>query len=111
MRLAALSLLLLLALGGCVRTSSDPSLRDSRTDPLRGDPLGYYEAKRGDSIYVLGSIQSLDAFRAGKVPPTKSAGFSAQGQPVLFETNSSGLEYRLMAEYERRHGLTSAPPR
>ncbi len=116
MRLAALSLGLLLAVGGlthicgCMRTanlSDEPRLTDKDTDPRRGDPLGYYEEKRGGVIYVLGSIRSLDQLRAGKAPPTTPAGFSSGGQAVFFETDSAGLQHRLRAEYEKRHGLSS----
>jgi len=111
MRLAALSLGLMLALSGCMRKTDDASFKDSETNPRRGDPVGYYEINREGAVYVVGSIQSRDKVRAGKPPPTMSAGSSSQGQAVLFETDSAGLEHRLMAEYEKRHGLTSAPPR
>jgi hypothetical protein len=117
MRPAVLSLGLLLALAatahlaGCMRKASEPALDRSETDPRLGDPLGYYEQQREGIIYVVGSIQSLDKVRAGKPPPTVSAGFSRAGQAVFFETNNAGLTQRLMAEYERRHGLTSGPPR
>src|SRR5687768_8325078 len=104
MRVAALSLGLLLAVGGlaqisgCMRTANDPDeprLTDKDTDPRRGDPLGYYEEKRGGVIYVLGSIGSRDQLRAGKAPPTTPAGFSSGGQAVFFETDNAGLQHRL----------------
>src|SRR5687768_3809559 len=115
-RIALLSLGLLLAVGGlaqisgCMRTSSEPGetrLSDRDTDPRRGDPLGYYEEKRGGVIYVLGSIRAVDQLRAGKAPPTTPAGFSSGGQAVFFETDDAGLQHRLRAEYEKRHGLSS----
>jgi hypothetical protein len=105
MRLGAIAyrvtLGLMLVLGGCASRSSDPD-----TDPLRGDLLGYYEYRDQGAVYVLGSIGSLDAARAGKPPATTAAGFSAQGQHVLFETDKAGMTQRLMAEYDRRHGAT-----
>jgi hypothetical protein len=112
MRLAALSLALLLAMGataltGCMRTSNESGLSDADTDPRRGDPVAYYEAKHEGKLYILGSIRSLDNLRAGKPPATTAAGFSSGGQAVLFETDSAGLQYRLRAEYEKRHGLST----
>jgi hypothetical protein len=111
MRIQILSAILLLALtlaahlSGCTR--SHDSLSDTDTDPLRGDRIGYYEIPYQGVVYVLGSIQSLDKLRDGKPPQTTAGGFSAQGQTVLFETNDAGLTQRLMAEYEKRHGLST----
>jgi hypothetical protein len=112
MRFAALSLAMLLAMGaaaliGCTRNSNEPQLTQADTDPRRGDPLGYYEVKRESIVYVVGSIRSVDAVRAGKPPQTTPAGFSSGGQVVLFETDNAGLQYRLRAEYEKRHGLST----
>jgi len=92
--------------GGCVRTS-DSSLSSKETDPLRGDSVGYYEVAHEGVVYVVGSIQSRDAVRNGKIPATTPGNFSSQGQSVLFETNNTGLAQRLMGEYDRRHGLSS----
>jgi len=80
-------------LGGCVR-SSESSVSNKQTDPLRGDSLGYYEIPYQGTVYVLGSIQSRDKLRNGQVPKTTSGGFSSQGQAVLFETNNAGLSSR-----------------
>lgn len=91
------------AAGGCMHSESSS---DVRTDPKRGDQLGYYEVSHEGTIYVLGSIQSRDALRAEKIPPTMRSGFSSQGQAVLFETGPAGLSERLMAEYDRRHRLS-----
>ena len=90
---------------GCTH-SSDSSLSNTKTDPRHGDLIGYYEVPHEGTIYVLGSIQSRDALRAGKIPPTMRSGFSSQGQAVLFETDNAGLAERLMAEYDRRHRLS-----
>src|SRR5258705_6383936 len=92
--------------GGCMR-SHDTSLSDSATDPKRGDLNGYYEQNHEGAVYVVGSIQSLDKLRDGKPPKTTAGGFSSLGQTVLFETDNTGLTERLMAEYEKRHGLSS----
>lgn len=92
---------LILALGGCASRSSDAD-----TDPLHGDLLGYYEYRDNEAVYVLGSIGSWDAARAGKPPTTTASGFSAQGQRVLFETDNAGMTQRLMAEYDKRHGVS-----
>jgi len=89
---------------GC--THSGDSSPSASTDPRHGDLIGYYEVSHEGTIYVLGSIQSRDALRAGKIPPTMRSGFSSQGQAVLFETGNAGLAERLMAEYERRHRLS-----
>ncbi|HEV8291521.1 MAG TPA: hypothetical protein VGP94_06340 [Tepidisphaeraceae bacterium] len=92
--------------GGCVR-SNEPSISSKDADPLRGDSVGYYEVPHEGVIYVVGSIQARDRVRNDQLPPTTSGGFSSQGQTVLFETNNTGLAERLMAEYDRRHGLSS----
>jgi|SRR5882672_113543 len=106
-QMAAVLLCVALAVcvSGCVR-SHDSSLADSATDPKRGDLNGYYEQNYEGAVYVLGSIQSLDKLRDGKPPKTTAGGFSSQGQAVLFETDNAGLTERLMAEYEKRHGLS-----
>ncbi|HEV8607275.1 MAG TPA: hypothetical protein VGQ99_18190 [Tepidisphaeraceae bacterium] len=111
MRIQHLLAILLFALAlaahltGCTR--SHDSLSDTDTDPLHGDRIGYYEVPYQGVVYVLGSIQSLDKLRDGKPPQTTAGGFSSQGQSVLFETNNAGITQRLMAEYEKRHGLSS----
>ena len=92
-------------LPGCTH-SGDSSPSPASTDPRHGDLIGYYEVPHEGTIYVLGSIQSRDALRAGKIPPTMRSGFSSQGQAVLFETDNAGLAERLMAEYDRRHRLS-----
>jgi hypothetical protein len=97
-----LSVAVAMAAIGCTH-SDDSSLSSARTDPKHGEQIGYYEVPHEDVIYVLGSIQSRDALRNGKVPPTTRSGFSTQGQSVLFETDHAGLAERLMAEYDRRH--------
>ena len=92
---------------GCTRSSEESSSLSSKdTDPLRGDSLGYYEVPHEGTIYVVGSVQSRDQVRAGKLPATTASGFSSQGQPVLFETGPAGLSERLMGEYSRRRGLS-----
>lgn len=91
---------------GCTRSGESSSISSKDTDPLRGDSLGYYEIQHEGTIYVVGSVQSRDQVRAGKVPTTTASGFSSQGQPVLFETGPAGLSERLMSEYSRRHGLS-----
>jgi hypothetical protein len=93
------------AASGCTH-SDDSSASSARTDPKRGDQIGYYEVPHEGVIYVLGSIQSRDALRGGKIPPTMRSGFSSQGQAVLFETDNAGLAERLMAEYDKRHRLS-----
>jgi hypothetical protein len=102
--------LLCVALAACAdgcRRSQDGSLSDPALDPKRGDANGYYEQRYEGSIYVLGSIQSLDKLRNGKPPKATGGGFSSQGQSVLFETEGgAGVTERLIAEYEKRHGLS-----
>jgi hypothetical protein len=93
--------------GGCMRSSDSSSVSSKDADPMHGDSLGYYEVQHEGTIYVVGSIQSRDKIRNDKLPATTSGGFSSQGQAVLFETDEAGLSQRLMAEYDRRHGLSS----
>src|SRR5438067_12080300 len=104
MAIVLLFVALAVCVGGCMH-SHDSSLSDSASDPKRGDVNGYYEQNYEGAVYVVGSIQSLDKLRAGKPPQTIPGGFSSQGLSVLVETNNSGLSERLMAEYEKRHGL------
>ena len=92
---------------GCMRSSESSSVSSKEADPLHGDSLGYYEVQHEGTIYVVGSIQSRDKIRNDKLPATTSGGFSSKGQAVLFETDDTGLSQRLMAEYDRRHGLSS----
>src|SRR5262249_14752412 len=90
-----LSLLAGIGLVGCSHHSSTPS-----DEGPRG---AYYEWTQGGTGYVVGSIESLENLKQGKAPRTAPGGFSPQGQPLSFETDDSGLKYRLQAEYERRH--------
>jgi hypothetical protein len=111
------SMIVIVALGlaglvGCVRHETDREL-------LGGDSIGYYEWPDRDRgvVYVVGSLSSYEKIKAGQTsattrsaPMLQFAGerrFSSGGQAVLFETNGSGLANRLMAEYDRRHGLSS----
>lgn len=67
---------------------------------------GYYEIREPNAIYVVGSLESADKIRAGESLDRVVSSFSAKGQPLIFEANDRGLEYRLKAEYDRRHGLS-----
>lgn len=67
-------------------------------------PTGYYEIRREGTVYVLGSMQSVDKVEAGKPPTNVIPSHSRRGEPLVFEDNGRGLASRLMAEYDRRHG-------
>ena len=96
----ALGLVVALLLCGC---TPDFASRD----PARGDdPLGYYEVRQEQGVYVLGSMASAEKAKAGKVPAKTIRRLSRGGVPVYFEVDTAGLEYRLVGEYSRRHGLS-----
>jgi hypothetical protein len=82
-----------------------------RDDPAhRGHPASrpaYYEVKHEGSVYVLGNLASYERARdEGKFPARTVKRNSAQGTPVYVEADDYGTEHRLMAEYNRRHGLS-----
>jgi hypothetical protein len=66
---------------------------------------GYYEARHEGTLYVVGSLRTVDAVRAGKPPKDVITSNSPKGQRIVFENNDRGLAARLMSEYDRRHGM------
>ena len=79
---------------------SDPEVDESQL-------TGYYEATQEGTLYVVGSLKTVDAIRAGKPPKNVITSRSPKGQPIVFENNHTGLGQRLMAEFDRRHGMRS----
>jgi hypothetical protein len=96
-RVTAVLLLLLGAAAGC-GNRADPEVDESQL-------TGYYEATQGGTLYVVGSLKTVDAIRAGKPPKNVITSRSPKGQPILFENNDTGLGQRLMGEFDRRHGM------
>lgn len=94
-----------LLLAGCARNVDSGMVDGGRSGSAAvEDPIGYYEIAYGRSLYVLGSMKSLDKFRAGTLPAKTVRRFDPQGREVLFEADGLVLDKRLMAEYGRRHG-------
>jgi len=64
-------------------------------------PVEYQEIRAGGNVYVVGSKETADKARAGKLEkPVRGIGFGAPGEKVYFEEkNQAALE----AEYNKRH--------
>jgi hypothetical protein len=88
-----------LVIGGCAGRSSTVEGDEKR------DINAYYEVHREGTLYVLGSMGSVNKLQAGKPPANVIPSHSRTGETIEFEDNGSGLSYRLMAEYDRRHGI------
>jgi len=92
----------LLALAGCLILAGCASGPEDRYARYRD----YYEFRQGEVLYVLGSVDSLHRLREeGKPPERTVAAWGAGGRRLQFEATAPGLADRLMAEYDRRHGL------
>ena len=92
--------------GGCASGGDLGTVGDDRPSTNPSFVPGYYEVTKGGDTYVLGSSESYDNLRLGNPPKRLVRRFSAKGTPVFFEANDAGLEWRLMNEFEKRHGLT-----
>ncbi|MGE5608541.1 MAG: hypothetical protein ACM359_04765 [Bacillota bacterium] len=105
MKQIVLAVALGLLVAGCSRSTEPSAVSGAKSGPSAAeDRIGYYEIAYGHSLYVLGSMKSLDAFRAGTKPAKTVRRFDPQGREVLFEADGLVLDKRLMAEYGRRHG-------
>ena len=71
---------------------------------LAARPGGYHEFEHGGTVYVVGSIMTAEKVRSGELLPHRITSHTPQGQPMVIESGQPGLESRLMAEYQRRHG-------
>jgi hypothetical protein len=102
--LLALALIATCTLPSCTRppNSADPA--------HRGHPASrpaYYEVKHEGAVYVLGNLASYERARdEGKFPARTIKRNSAGGTPVYIEADDYGMEHRLLADYNRRHGLS-----
>src|ERR1044071_7723956 len=92
--------------GGCAGRVPPDRPEDKQAIAPRSDANGYYEVNYQGKIYVVSDILTAEAIRGGKAPAVTSGGFGATGQPVFFEAGNDGRTQRLMAEYDRRHGLS-----
>ena len=99
-----ITLALAVFLPSCTRApnSADPA--------RRGHPASrpaYYEVKHEGAVYVLGNLASYERARdEGKFPARTIKRNSAGGTPVYIEADDHGMEHRLLADYNRRHGLS-----
>ena len=92
---------------GCAENRDPRLVGDDRPSTNPTFIPGYFELTRHGTIYVMGSTESFENVRQGNLPPRTIRRFSSRGVPVIIEANDSGLEYRLLNEFEKRHGLSS----
>lgn len=95
-----LPLLAALFVCGCQQSAR---VDDADSQIKQGEINGYYELRRDGTLYILGSLASVDALQAGKLMPKSIRSYTSQGESLVFEANGMGLELRLRAEYDRRH--------
>jgi hypothetical protein len=100
-----LAIVIGLLIAGCTRSTDSGMASGAKGGAsVTEDPIGYYEVAYEHSLYVLGSMKSLDKFRTGVLPAKTVRRYDPKGREVLFEADGLVLEKRLMAEYGRRHG-------
>ena len=104
LRATLAALLLSCTLTACTRSPDAPTSEDRRLHPTSRP--AYYEVKHEGAIYILGNMASFDRARNGQMPARTVRRNSRGGVPLYFEANDSGMQERLMAEYDRRHGLS-----
>src|SRR5687768_8498308 len=99
-------LYLAVLLWGCANSDNYGPVGDDRPSTNPSFIPGYFELTRHGTTYVMGSTESFEYVRQGTLPPRTMRRFSSRGTPVIIEASETGLEYRLLNEYEKRHGLS-----
>jgi hypothetical protein len=71
-----------------------------------GEPTGlYFESRKDGKTYVTAYVITANLIRDGQIPPymVEKAGFSPDGEAVVFEDDGKGLEKRLEKDYLAQH--------
>ncbi len=91
----AFAALFLFALAGCAHSGGDGAPLDDR----------YFEINWHGTIYVTSNMLAIDQIRADKPLKMSIKSRGANGMPIEVEDDGKGLGIRLLAEYDRRHGI------
>ncbi len=89
------AVLFLFTFSGCTHHADDDVALDNR----------YFEITWKGTIYVTSNILAIDQIRADKPMKMSIKSRGANGIPVEVEDDGKALGVRLLAEYERRHGI------
>lgn len=116
MKRAALSIVAFALISGCTQNESGrvaPADNKAQPAPSVQAPVaapksastGYFELSRDGKTYVFGDMATMKAVVEGETPANLDTkeGYSPKGNTVIFQTDSAGLEQRLMAEYNKTH--------
>ena len=89
------SVLFLCTFTGCTHKPEDDVSIETR----------YFEVTWKGTIYVTSNILAIDQVRADKTMKMSIKTRGANGVPIEVEDDGKALGIRLLAEYDRRHGI------
>ncbi|MGA2500628.1 MAG: hypothetical protein ABSH20_23050 [Tepidisphaeraceae bacterium] len=89
------AVLFLFTVSGCTHNTDDDVSIENR----------YFEVTWKGTIYVTSNILAIDQVRADKPMKMSIKSRGANGVPIEVEDDGKALGIRLLAEYDRRHGI------
>ena len=78
-----------------------PAASSAATDPSKAN---YFEMKKEGRTYVFSRIESMNAFREGRLR-AKTSTQDLDGKTVVFENRGFADYNRLVAEYKKAHNV------
>lgn len=98
------------ALSGCSEDEGgqkiNPPFKKTSAAVAATDPkhANYFEMKKDGKTYVFSKVESMNAFREGKLPPDTRMQ-QLGGKTVVFEDRNYTDYNRLVAEYKKSHNV------
>ncbi|MFI5378187.1 MAG: hypothetical protein ACHRHE_02670 [Tepidisphaerales bacterium] len=89
------AVLFLFTVAGCTHNADDDLAVENR----------YFEITWKGTIYVASNLLTIDQVRADKQMKMSIKSRGANGVPIEVEDDGKALGIRLLAEYDRRHGI------